>query len=234
MRMTSPYWNSYGLVSFQRDKKQTWHRIRLAEKRKTMAAKPVTLQNTNRWNTRQLVTMALMCAISALFSFAQIPLIPGVTFLTYDPSLVPAMVCGFSFGPGAGFVVGSLAAVIHGLILGEWVGSLMNIVATLCFVVPAALIYRRMHTFKGAVVGLVSGSLCALAGAIAANLTIGVLFWYGSVDAILPLIVPALVPFNLVKTILNSVLTLVVYKAVSNLITPKKSQVKGRKSPLNA
>ena len=193
-----------------------------------MAASKKPVKNTNRWSTRQLVTMALMCAISALFSFVQIPLIPGLTFLTYDPSLMPAMVCGFAFGPGAGFVVGALAAVIHGLVLGEWVGSMMNIVATLCFVVPAAFVYRRVHTFKGAVAGLALGSAAAVAGAIVANLTIGVWFWYGSVDAIAPMILPALVPFNLVKTILNSVLTMVVYKAVSNLITPKKDQVKGR------
>lgn len=199
-----------------------------------MAAKPSSMQNTNRWSTRQLVTMALMCAIAALFSFVQIPLIPGVPFLTYDPSLVPAMVCGFAFGPGAGFVVGAMAAVIHGLILGEWVGTLMNIMATLFFVVPAALIYRRMHTFKGGVLGLILGSLLAVAGAIFTNLTIGVWFWYGSVDAILPLILPALVPFNLVKTILNSVITMVVYKAVSNLITPKKNQVKGHVHTSNA
>lgn len=193
-----------------------------------MAVSKKPVKNTNRWSTRQLVTMALMCAISALFSFVQIPLIPGLTFLTYDPSLMPAMVCGFAFGPAAGFVVGSLAAVIHGLILGEWVGSMMNIVATLCFVVPAALVYRRIHTFKGAVAGLVLGGAAAIAGAVIANLTIGVWFWYGSVEAIAPMILPALVPFNLVKTILNSVLTMVVYKAVSNLITPKKDQVKGR------
>ena len=83
----------------------------------TQATKQVELENTNRWSTRQLVTMALMCAIAALFSFIQIPLLPAAPFLTYDPSLMPAMVCGFAFGPGAGFVVAPLPAVIHGLIL---------------------------------------------------------------------------------------------------------------------
>ena len=183
--------------------------------------------NTNAWDTRQLVTMALMCAIAALLSFIQLPLIPGVTFLTYDPSLMPAMVCGFAFGPGAGIAVGAVAAVIHGLILGEWVGSLMNLVATLCFVWPAAALYRRKRTFKQGVIGLVVSVLAATVGAIAATLTIGVLFWYGSVDVILPMLLPAIVPFNLVKGTVNAVLTLIVYKAVSNLITPKKSQVKG-------
>ena len=184
--------------------------------------------NTNAWDTRQLVTMALMCAIAALLAFVQLPLIPGVTFLTYDPSLMPAMVCGFAFGPGAGIAVGAIAAVIHGLILGEWVGSLMNIVATLCFVWPAAAIYRRKRTFKSGIIGLLVGVLAATAGAVVSNLTIGVAFWYGSVDVILPMLLPAILPFNLVKGIVNAILTLIVYKAVSNLITPKKSQVKGR------
>ncbi len=190
--------------------------------------KQVELKNTNIWSTRQLVTMALMCAISALFAFIQIPILPAAPFLTYDPSLMPAMVCGFAFGPSAGFIVGSIAAVIHGLILGEWVGSLMNICATLFYVVPAALIYKKMHTLKGAITGLLVGVVLATVGSVITNLTIGVVFWYGSVDVIAPLLLPAVVPFNLIKTVLNSLLTLIVYKAISNLITPKKNQVKGR------
>ncbi len=183
--------------------------------------------STNAWSTRQLVTMALMCALSAVFQFIQIPIIPGVTFLTYDPSLVPAMVCGFAFGPASGIVVGTIASVIHGLVLGEWVGSLMNIVATVCFVLPAALIYRKSHTLTGAIVGLVVSCIAATLGALASNLTIGVWFWYGSVDVIVPMLLPAIVPFNLVKTILNSVLTCVVYKSISNLITPRKNRASG-------
>lgn len=194
------------------------------------AARPkgTAIENTNRWSTKQLVTMALMCAIAALFSFIQIPIFPAAPFLTYDPSLMPSLVCGFAFGPGAGFAIGCIAAVIHGLLTGEWVGSLMNITATLFYVVPAALIYRKMHTMRGAIIGLLVSIVVATAGAILANLTIGVAFWYGTPDAIIPLIVPALIPFNLIKTILNSLLTVIVYKAVSNMITPKKSQVKGR------
>lgn len=189
---------------------------------------PYQFSNTNAWSTRQMVTMALMCAIAALLQFVQIPIIPAVPFLTYDPSLMPAMVCGFAYGPAAGVVVGAIAAVIHGLLLGEWVGALMNIVATLCFVLPAALLYRRRRTYRTAVVGLALSVVCAVAGAVAANLTIGVAFWYGSLEAGLALVVPALLPFNLVKGVLNAVLTLVVYKAVSNLITPEKDRVVGR------
>ncbi|MEG2628220.1 MAG: ECF transporter S component, partial [Raoultibacter sp.] len=96
------------------------------------------------------------------------------------------------------------------------------------FIVPAALVYRRVHNYKGAGAGLIISIIVATLGAIAANLTIGVAFWYGTPDAVLPLILPALVPFNLVKGALNAALTLVVYKAISNLITPKKAQIKGK------
>ena len=131
-------------------------------------------------------------------------------------------------GPGAGTAVAAMAIVIHALTTGDWVGALMNLVATLGYILPAAIVYQKMHTYKGAVIGLVFGVIAATALSMVANLTIGVWFWYGSVDAIAPLMVPAVLPFNLIKTVLNSVLTLAVYKAVSNLITPKKNQVKGR------
>ena len=137
-------------------------------------------------------------------------------------------------GPNATFwlipatAVAAMAIVIHALTTGDWVGALMNLVATLGYILPAAIVYQKMHTYKGAVIGLVLGVIAATALSMVANLTIGVWFWYGSVDVIAPLMIPAVLPFNLIKTVLNSVLTLAVYKAVSNLITPKKDQVKGR------
>ena len=39
-------------------------------------------ENTNRWSTKQLVTMALMCALGALFMYVQLPILPSAPFLT--------------------------------------------------------------------------------------------------------------------------------------------------------
>ena len=75
--------------------------------------------NTNKWDTRQLVTMALMCAIGVLLSFVEFPLLPGVTWLKYDASAMPAMVCGFAFGPAAGLAVGYVGAIIHGILMAD-------------------------------------------------------------------------------------------------------------------
>ena len=160
--------------------------------------------NTNKWDTRQLVTMALMCAIGVLLSFVEFPLLPGVTWLKYDASAMPAMVCGFAFGPAAGLAVGVVGAVIH------------------------ALVYRRSRTFKSGVVGLVLSAITATVMAILGNLVITPMWLGVPLDAVVAMILPILTPFNLIKAGINAVLTLIVYKSISNLITPKKKQVKGR------
>ena len=175
----------------------------------------VDFTNTNRWDTRQLVTMALMCAIGVLLSFIEFPLLPGVTWLKYDASAMPAMVSGFAFGPAAGLAVGI-------------VGAVMNILVIMGFVWPAALIYSKRHTLKGAIAGLAVGVVAATVMAIVGNLLVTP-SWLGvPLQAVIDMIVPILTPFNLIKAVLNAVLTLVVYKSTSNLVTPKKKQVKGR------
>lgn len=184
--------------------------------------------NTNKWETRQLVTMALLCAIGVLLSFIEFPLLPGATWLKYDASAMPAMVVGFAYGPVAGVSVGVIGAIIHGIMLGDFSGAVMNIIVVTFYILPSALIYKRAHSMKGAVVALVVGSLCATIGAILGNLIITPAWLGVPLDAVIAMIIPILTPFNLIKALLNSVLTLIVYKSISNLITPKKKQVKGR------
>ena len=184
--------------------------------------------NTNKWDTRQLVTMALMCAIGVLLSFVEFPLLPGVTWLKYDASAMPAMVCGFAFGPAAGLAVGVVGAVIHGILMADFSGAIINILVVTGFILPAALVYRRSRTFKSGVIGLVMSAVAATVMAILGNLVITPMWLGVPLDAVVAMILPILTPFNLAKAGINAVLTLIVYKSISNLITPKKKQVKGR------
>ena len=184
--------------------------------------------NTNKWDTRQLVTMALMCAIGVLLSFVEFPLLPGVAWLKYDASAMPAMVCGFAFGPAAGLAVGYVGAIIHGILMADFSGAIMNILVVTGFILPAALVYRRSRTFKSGVIGLVLSAVAATVMAILGNLVITPMWLGVPLDAVVAMILPILTPFNLIKAGINAVLTLIVYKSISNLITPKKKQVKGR------
>ena len=123
-------------------------------------------KTTNAWSTKQLVTMALMCAIGVLLSFIEFPLLPGVTWLKFDASNMPAMVSGFAFGPGAGVAVGILTAIIHGLLMADFTGALMNVLTVTCFVLPAAIIYKKKRTYPAAIGGLVLSIIAALAAAV--------------------------------------------------------------------
>ena len=172
-----------------------------------MSEQYASIHNTNKWETKTLVTLALLCAISVILSFVEFPLIPGIAWLKYDPSCMPAMVAGFAFGPAAGLACGLISALIHGMIMADWVGALMTSIVVAAMVVPSAALYRKNRTLKGAIIGLIVSIICTLIAA---------------------LVVPALLPFNLAKACLNSVLAVIVYKSISNLITPKKNQVKGR------
>lgn len=199
-----------------------------AADRPASGAQATSMKNTNKWETRQLVTMALLCAIGVLLSFIEFPLIPGVTWLKYDASAMPAMVCGFAFGAGGGLAVGIAGAVIHGLLMADFSGAVMNILVVIGFVVPAAVIYNHGRTFPRAIAGLVVSVICAVLMAVVGNLIITP-SWLGvPLDAVIAMILPILTPFNLLKGVINAVLTLAIYKSISNLITPRKKQVKGR------
>ena len=185
-------------------------------------------RNTNRWSTKQLVTMALMCAIAILLSFIEFPIMPAASFLKLDVALVPSAVVGFAYGTGPGVLVGIVSAVAHGAISGNWVGCLMNIIVACAFVAPASVIYAKNRTFKGAIIGLVVATICLVVAAILANIIVDPLFYGMPVDAVMGLIVPAILPFNIIKGVVVSLLTALVYKSISNLITTAKDQVKGR------
>ena len=194
----------------------------------TAGAQGAGIKNTNKWGTRQLVTMALLCAIGVLLSFIEFPLIPGVTWLKYDASAMPAMVCGFAFGAGGGLAVGIAGAIIHGILMADFSGAVMNILVVIGFVVPASLVYQHGRTLPRAIIGLIASVVCAVIMAIVGNFVITPAYLGVPMDAVIAMILPILVPFNLAKGIINAVLTLAVYKSISNLITPRKQQVKGR------
>lgn len=186
------------------------------------------LTNTNYWSTRTLVTIALLCAISVLLSFVEFPLLPGVTWLKYDASAMPALVCGFAFGPAAGLACGIVSCIAHGILMADFTGALMNIIIIVGIVWPSAFVYKRIHSLKGAFLGLGLGIVGATAMAVLGNLLLTPAWLGVPFDAVVAMIIPILIPFNLLKGFLNAILTIVVYKAISNLITPEKHQVKGR------
>lgn len=172
--------------------------------------------DSGRWSTRRIAVYALFVALSMAVSFIEFPLIPGVPWLKYDPSGIVSLVTGFAYGPAAAAIVSVLGFVPH-VFADPW-GSLMAIAVALAMSVPAAVVYRRVRTRRGALIGIIAGAVVALVVAIIGNLLVTPIYAHMTVEQVAAMIVPALLPFNLAKLTVHGVVTFLIYKPISNLL----------------
>ena len=125
---------------------------------------------------------------------------------------------GFAFGPSTAAVVSVIPYLVHLATQSGVYGVIMAILATLSLSVPAALVYRRDTTMRGAVLGMAVGAVVCLVACILGNIAITPLYAGMSADAVVALVVPALLPFNLLKIAINCVVAALVYKPVSKAL----------------
>ena len=178
-----------------------------------------TTEQGSGWSTKRIAITALFCAVAAICTlFIEFPLLPGVTFLKYDPSAIVALIAGFAFGPAIGAVVSTVSYLPHMATASGLYGMVMAIIATLSLVLPASLVYKRSTTFKGAILGMCVGGVVCLVCCILANLIVTPIYMGVPTQAVVEMIVPALLPFNLIKIIINCVVTALVYKPVTKAL----------------
>jgi riboflavin transporter FmnP len=175
-----------------------------------------------KFTTRSLVIMAFFVALSVVLVYLiRFPIFPAASFLEYDPADIPILIGGFAFGPVAGVILTVIAAGIQALTVSAQsgvYGFLMHVIATSVLVVVASLIYRYRHTIVGGIVGLVSGTIAMSVVMVIANHFITPLFMGVPASAVDPMLLPVILPFNLIKAGANSVVTFLVYKAISRYI----------------
>ena len=182
---------------------------------------------------RKLAIMAMLVAISVvLVSVIHVPIFPVVSFLEYDPADVPILIGAFAYGPVAGIVLTVITSVIQGLTVSAGsglYGIIMHIIATSVLVLVASGIYRVKHTKVGAIVGLLLGSIAMGLIMMPANHFITPYFSGWPVEAVDALLLPGILPFNLLKAGINSVITFLVYKTVSRHLIHGESWKKEEK-----
>ena len=174
--------------------------------------------NNQKSKNMKLAKMAMLVAISiVLVVIIHFPIFPAVAFLEYDPADIPILIGTFAFGPGAGIVLVIVTSVIQGLTVSAQsgvYGIIMHILATTALAAVAGLIYKKNETKKGAVIGLIAGSLAMVVTMFFANMIVTPLFMGLPLAAVMELM-PFILLFNLVKAGINSAVTFVLYKRIS-------------------
>ena len=204
----------------------------------------------NRTNIRKLLIIALLSTISIVLMILDFPLFFAPNFYELDFSEIPVLVGAFAYGPLTGVIIEAVKILLNLMFTGSitmGVGELANFLIGISLVVPASVIYYRHKTKKRALIGLVVGTFTMVTIGALLNafvllpayafflstpqytLTIADFVAAGAavnplVNNVFSLIMFAVVPFNLLKGILVSVVVLLIYKRVSMLIKAKDSE----------
>ncbi|HPF18068.1 MAG: ECF transporter S component [Bacillota bacterium] len=172
--------------------------------------------------TRNLAKLGILAAISiVLVALIHFPVFAAAPFLEYDPADIPIIIGTFALGPAAGLLLTVVAATIQGLTVSAASGGygiLMHIIATGTYVIVAGNIYRTHKSKKTAAIALIAGTAAMTLIMIPANLIITPIFMTVSRDVVKALLLPGIIPFNLLKAGVNSVITFLLYKRVSGVL----------------
>ena len=196
------------------------------------------MKETKLFTVKHVVLMGMFGALGAVLMLFEFPLpFLAPSFYGLDLSEIPVLVGTFSMGPLAGVVI-ELVKILVKLILKPtstgFVGEFANVCIGCALILPAGWIYKVNRTKKGAVIGMVTGTISmAIVGAVL-NALVMIPFYsnFMPLDSIIAAgaaINPAVsnvwtfafvcvAPFNLVKGGIVSLITSLVYKRISIII----------------
>jgi riboflavin transporter FmnP len=185
--------------------------------------------------TKMLINLALLSAIAyVVMVYGRVPV---VLFLKYEPKDVIITIGGFIYGPLAAFFMALVVAFLEMVSVSDTglIGFAMNLLATSAFACTAAFIYKKKPTLSRAVTGLIGGGVFATAVMLLWNYLLTPIYMGYPREAVVALMLPAFLPFNLLKVGLNGALTMLIYKPLVNalrragLIPPSTAVVQERK-----
>lgn len=166
--------------------------------------------------TRPLTRSAVLAAFAVgLALTVRVPLLPAAPFLLYEPSDVPLLIGALMLGPAWAAGIAVVVAAVLGLVGGGGIiGALSRLVGSMALGVTAGWAYRHFSQLRHR--GAISVSLgigAYVVSEVLMSLLLGPLF-LGSFQTAAAMILPVVLPFNLIKGVVNGVASLAVLRAV--------------------
>lgn len=180
--------------------------------------------NKNSQKTKKIVIIGLFTALAFAVS-AVLPI--KVSFLTLDFKDAVSTICGMFFGPVSGLVCALIVPFIEATYSGTGIyGLIMNIISSVTLVGISSTIYKYKKTIWGAVLGLATAAVATMGIMTLANILITPHFLKitmgmsleaarQTVNGLLP---TTIIPFNIIKSILNASIAMLLYKPISRML----------------
>ena len=165
---------------------------------------------------KTLVSCGMLTAIAYVVMYLSKMLPQVIGFLQFDLKDTVICIGGFVFGPVAAALISTTIAAIEMFTVSGTgpIGCIMNVLATAVFACTASFIYKKNHSRNGAIIGLGVATLALTVVMILWNYLITPLYMGVPREAVVEMLLPIFLPFNLVKGALNMAATLIIYKPV--------------------
>lgn len=193
----------------------------------------------NGLSTKKIAQIGMLGAIAVVLMLFEVPLPFAPPFYKIDLSEVPVLIGSFAMGPVAGAFIELVKILLNFLINGTdtaGVGEIANYVIGVSMCIPAAIVYKKMHSKKGAIVGCAVGTVvmtilgCFINAyvmlptyAAAFNMPIDALVSMGTavnakITDLFTFVMFAVAPFNLLKGVVVSLIVLLIYKKIKPVL----------------
>ena len=203
----------------------------------------------NRMNTKKLVYIGLLAAVATVLMYLELPLtfLFMPLFLKLDRGGVPTGIGPFMFGPAVGVLFTVVEDLIH-LLSSQTggVGELSDFLIYAAFSLSAGRLYRYHKSKKGALAACLTGTAAVTVIGALTNKYLIIPFYSKLmpidsivsacnevnplIDSIDAYILFGAMPFNLIKGLIISALTFLVYKKLSHLMKDSLMAPEERKS----
>ncbi|MGL5437006.1 MAG: ECF transporter S component [Lachnospiraceae bacterium] len=191
-------------------------------------------------STQNVVIMGMLSALAAVLMMFEVPLLfVAPFFYGLDFAEVPMMVGTFALGPVCGVIMQVVKILIKLMMkptTTAFVGEFANLVVGCALVLPAGIIYKKINSKKGALIGMLVGTITMVVVGVVLNALVIIPFYSNS--GLMPLekiiaagnaINPAVSniwtfaiicvgPFNLIKGFCTSLITAIIYKRIRFMI----------------
>ena len=185
--------------------------------------------NNKRIQSDKIRRMVMVAMFTAMAYAVMLVIHIKVGFLTLDVKDAVIALCGLYFGPLSALFVAVVVPVLELAVSSTGVyGLIMNILGSVTFSVTVSLFYKWKKTLLGAVAGLASAALLTTAVMMLANLFITPYYMGTTMEAVRGMIPTLLLPFNLLKSVINVGVVLLLYKPLSRVL--HKLGIIGKKS----
>lgn len=197
------------------------------------------MKRTKLLKTSTLVKISILSAIGYILMFISVPL-PMLfpEFLKIDISDLTALLGGISLGPMVGISISflkNLLQFVTGMSTTGGVGEIANFLIGGSFVFTVSYIYSKKRNLFGVILGLISGIVIMTIVGCIANYFIILPFYSTigfSIDAVvsmgskinpaindkLTFVIWIIAPFNILKSLIMSLLTLPMYKKTEKIL----------------